>query len=154
MYLKALSIAACIMMLFICKRSAAQTLTTYDSTLARQLGADEYGMRTYVLAILKTGNAKLNKPARDSLQAGHMKNIVRLAAEGKLAVAGPLESNKMNYRGIYVLNVNTLDEARKLVATDPAIAAHVFDIEMYIWYGSAALVQVPQIHAGIQKTKF
>ncbi len=34
----------------------AQTETpVYDSVLARKLGADEYGMKSYVLVILKTG---------------------------------------------------------------------------------------------------
>ncbi len=31
----------------------------YDSTLARQLGADDYGMKTYVLVILKIGTADI-----------------------------------------------------------------------------------------------
>ncbi len=30
----------------------------YDSTLANQLGADERGMKTYVLVMLKTGSGR------------------------------------------------------------------------------------------------
>ena len=60
----------------------------YDSTLARKLGADDYGMKTYVLVILKTGSKEIkDQVLRDSLFAGHFKNIYKMADEGKLAVA-------------------------------------------------------------------
>ena len=59
---------------------AAQTSNPhYDKALADSLGANEYGMKAYVLVILKTGaNTSLAKPASDSLFAGHMKNIMQL----------------------------------------------------------------------------
>ncbi|MBA1993700.1 hypothetical protein, partial [Escherichia coli] len=64
----------------------------YDSTLAKKLGADQIGMKMYVLAILKSGTAiGLTQQQRDSIFAGHMENINRLANEGKLLTAGPLE---------------------------------------------------------------
>ncbi len=79
----------------------SQVNPKYDKTLADSLGADEYGMKMYVLVLLKTGTAKINdKKITDSLFAGHMKNIQRLAGEGKLSVAGPLQKNDKNYRGI------------------------------------------------------
>ncbi len=62
----------------------------YDSTLAAQLGADERGMKMYVLVILKTGpNDVQDKALRDSLFAGHFSNMNRMAKENKLVVAGP-----------------------------------------------------------------
>jgi uncharacterized protein YciI len=112
----------------------------YDSVLARKLGADEYGMKNYVLVILKTGPAIVEPGAkRDSLFKGHMANISRLAAEGKLLVAGPIGENKMSYRGIFILNVRTIDEARALLDTDPTVKEKIFDTELFPWYGSAAL---------------
>lgn len=112
----------------------------YDKKLADSLGSDEYGMKMYVLAILKTGPAQItDKKITDSLFAGHMNNINRLAKEGKLTVAGPFKQNERNYRGIFILNVRTIEEASALVKTDPAVAAGIFDTELYNWYGSAAL---------------
>jgi uncharacterized protein YciI len=112
----------------------------YNKALADSLGADEYGMKMYVLVLLKSGPVKINDKARsDSIFGGHLKNIRRLATEGKLVVAGPLEDNKKGYRGIFILNVKTTEEAGQLLKTDPAIQAKLLDPELYGWYGSAAL---------------
>lgn len=112
----------------------------YDSTLAKSLGADNYGMKSYIFVILKTGTAVIDKKeTRDSLFAGHMKNISRLVKENKLIVAGPFGKNDLQYRGLFILDVKTIEEARELVNTDPAIAAKIFDVELIPWYGSAAL---------------
>ena len=127
----------------------------YDSTLAKKLGADERGMKMYVLAILKTGTATgLTQQQRDNIFAGHFKNINRLAKQGKLLTAGPLEDNSQNYAGIYVFNVSTIEEGKQLVATDPAVQAKVFDFDMFLWYGTAAMLQLPEIHNHIHKYEF
>ena len=125
----------------------------YNAALARRLGADERGMRMYVLAFLKTGTAQV--PAgkeRDALFAGHMANIQRLAKEGKLFLAGPFEKNDQEMRGIFLFNVKTIEEAKRLVETDPAVRAGIFRVEMFLWYGSAALATIPETHAKIDKT--
>ncbi|MEJ8803974.1 YciI family protein [Pontibacter sp. H249] len=113
---------------------------SYNKTLADSLGADDYGMKQYVLAILKTGsNTTTDKEKLNSYFRGHMDNINRLVKEGKLIVAGPLGKNDNAYRGIFILDVKTVEEAQKLVETDPAVKAKIFDVELYPWYGSAAL---------------
>lgn len=127
----------------------------YDSALAESLNADEYGMKKYVLVILKTGSADItDKTVLDSLFAGHMNTIKRLGENGSLAVAGPIGKNENNYRGIFIFNVETIDEAKELVAEDPTINAGVFEVEMYSWYGSAAMMKIPEIHKLIQKKSF
>ena len=68
--------------------------TGYDSALAKRVGADERGMRPYVLVILKSGPTPVPKgEQRDAMFAGHFANIERLAKEGKLVLAGPFEKN-------------------------------------------------------------
>jgi uncharacterized protein YciI len=114
--------------------------TKYNKALADSLGADEYGMKMYVMVILKSGSNKTPDTAvRKQLFQGHMANIRRMAAAGKLVVAGPFEKNAKAYEGIFILNVPTLAEASTLLQTDPAIHAKVLDAELYEWYGSAAL---------------
>ena len=126
--------------------------STYDSVLAKKLKADARGMRMYVLVILKSGEKKYtDKAVQDSLFKGHMDNIKRLADAGMLSVAGPLEKNDKNYRGIFVFNVNTIDEAKKLVDTDPAVKAGIFAYDAFEWYCTAALQQIPAIHKTIEK---
>jgi uncharacterized protein YciI len=127
----------------------------FDPDLAKRLGADERGMKMYILCILKTGpkDAEVKGKERDDIFAGHFANITRLAAEGKLAVAGPFRKNDKSWRGLYILNVATIDEAEKLVALDPAVKAGVFVSEMVPWYGSAAMMVVPETHQRLQKPK-
>ncbi len=127
----------------------------FNQALADSLGADEYGMKSYVLVILKTGKTKLNDKAKtDSLFAGHMSNMGRMVADGKLTVAGPMQKNSNNYRGIFIMNVKTMEEAQKLLETDPAIKAGLLEPELYGWYGSAALPLYLKHHDEVQKTKF
>lgn len=125
--------------------------TTYDSTLAAQLGADQYGMRKYVMASLKRGpNRDWTKEEADSLQRAHLDNIIRMADEGKLVLAGPFFDDG-EVRGIYIFAVNSLEEAEQLTNTDPAIQAGSLVMELREWYGTAALMQIPELSKRIQK---
>ena len=124
----------------------------YDSVLAKKLGGNDNGMKMYIMVILTSGKANItDKAIRDSLFAGHMKNIQRLAAAGKMLVAGPFEKNDLNYRGVFVFNTSSVDETKALVASDPAVTAGVFDAIYLPWYCSAALMEVTRIHEKIQK---
>jgi uncharacterized protein YciI len=126
----------------------------FNEKLANELGADEYGMRTYVMAFLKAGPNKSPTPdSARTLQAAHMANINRLAEEGYLVLAGPFLDNG-TLRGIYVFAVEDIQKAKELTASDPAIKAGTLVMELYPWYGSAALLQLNQLHATIQKTNF
>ncbi|WPO78999.1 YciI family protein [Flavobacterium sp. KACC 22761] len=126
----------------------------YDEALAKSLHADEYGMKKYVFCLLKSGsNTTASKEETQKLFEGHMANINKLAKEGKLAVAGPFMKNDRNYRGIYIFNVETIEEAKALVATDPAIKANLLEAELTPWYCTAALQEIPKMHEKIAKTK-
>lgn len=129
--------------------------SNYDENLAKSLNADDYGMKQYVFCILKTGsNTTATPEERNNYFKGHMENIQRLAKEGKLAIAGPFMKNDKNYRGIFVFNVATVEEAKALVESDPAVVAKIFEYELTPWYCSAALMKVNEIHETIAKTKF
>jgi uncharacterized protein YciI len=123
----------------------------YDAALAARLGADEYGMKKYVLVLLKTGAGKASPEERQKAFAGHMANIKTLAAENKLVLAGPMMSNPQNLAGIFVFNTDNLDAAKAMLAGDPAVTANLLEPEMYVWYGTAALQEVPAEHSKIQK---
>ena len=139
-------------LLLFCNRSHAQSgKVAYDSTLAKKLNADEYGMKKYVMVFLKTGSAtNVPKSKSDSAFAGHMQNINRLAESGKLVVAGPFFKND-KYRGIFILNADSIEEGRKLVESDPAVQAKLLDMDLLMWYGSAALAETLEIHKKIEK---
>lgn len=134
--------------------TSQQPPAEYDAKLASSLGADDYGMKQYVLVILKTGPKKMAAgKERDEMFKGHMANIKRLADEGKLALAGPLDG-KDGWRGLFILAVKTIDEAKKLTETDPVIKEGEMVAEYHTYYGSAALMQVNEIHRKVQKKSF
>ncbi len=131
---------------------AQQGTPAYDKHLADSLGADAYGMKMYVLVILKTGpRPSENKDTVSALFRGHMENMGRLAKAGKLTVAGPMGKNDRNWRGIFILNVKEVEEAEQLLKTDPAIAGGLLEAECYRWYGSAALPMYLPFHEKVQE---
>ena len=123
----------------------------YDSLLALKYGADQYGMRKYVMAFLHRGpNRDLDSAAAAKLQMAHMENIGRMANEGKLALAGPFFGDG-DLRGIYIFNVESIDEAEALTNTDPAIQQGSLKMDLMEWYGSAGLMAVNELHKKISK---
>jgi uncharacterized protein YciI len=128
------------------------TAEGYDEVLAKKLGADQYGMKSYVFVLLKTGpNANLPKAELEKLFKGHMANIGRLADEGKLVLGGPFSKNADHLEGIFIFNVAKVEDATALLKTDPAVAAGALAYEAYGWYGSAALQETVAIHKRIMK---
>lgn len=123
----------------------------YDGALAQTLGSDERGMRSYVLVVLKTGPNKMPEgPARKKMFEGHFANIQRLAADKKLALAGPFDGDD-GWRGMFIFATPDIEQARKFVATDPVIVNGEMVAEYHKFYGSAALMMVNDIHNKIQK---
>jgi uncharacterized protein YciI len=126
----------------------------YNTKLAKRLGADEYGMKSYVIAFLKTGpTPSKDKETAARLQKAHLDNIRRMAEMGKLVLAGPFMDDG-DIRGIYVFDVATLEEARELTHSDPSIRAGALEMELHPWYGSAALPELLKIHEKITLKSF
>jgi len=72
-------------------QNTAQTGTVpYDSALAKKLGADEYGMKEYVMVILSTGQSKIGD---------RMNGIKPLRHTGKILATGP-PKEKLFLRGL------------------------------------------------------
>jgi uncharacterized protein YciI len=126
----------------------------YNAEKAKKLGADELGMRNYVIGFMRAGPIKLtNSKDVALLRKAHLKNMQRLATEGKLLVAGPFTDNK-SMKGFYIFDVASVDEARILTISDPAVRAGALILELHPWYGTAALKEIPGIHKQIQKKGF
>ena len=125
-----------------------------DTLLARELGADEYGMKQYVMAFLKAGpNRSQSQEEAMKLQKAHLDNISRMAKEGTLVLSGPF-LDEGDIRGIYIFNVTTIEDAKALTETDPAIQAGRLVMELHPWYGSAALMKVTEIHSTLPTKDF
>ena len=134
---------------------AQKTNSKYDAELAKKVGADDYGMKSYIFVILKTGtNTSTNKIEVDKAFARHMTNMNTMVEAGKLVVAGPIGENDKNYRGIFILNESDMEKAKILLATDPAIKAKFLDYDIFPWYGSAALSEYLEASHKVWKVGF
>lgn len=144
----------CITNLIFGQESRQSGNPSYDNELANKVGADDLGMRNYILVILKTGPKRVpDGKERDEMFAGHFANIKRLADEGKLVLAGPFDGAE-GWRGLFIFAVPDIGEAKKLTETDPVIIKGEMTAEYRKWYGTAALMLVGDIHEKISKKKF
>lgn len=89
----------------------------------------------YWFVLIKTG---LNKDADSTTKAilfeKHMANINKLYQDGILKAAGPFGENSNQWRGLFIFDCATREDAEKIVQTDPAVAAGLFTVEITPWY--------------------
>ncbi|MEO6167142.1 MAG: YciI family protein [Chitinophagales bacterium] len=91
-------------------------------------------MKTYYLVFLKRGtNRTQDSVTSEKIQEGHMAHLNKMAAEGKMDLAGPLMDDG-DLRGICVYNAGSLEEAKKLAEDDPAVKAGRLIVEIHPWY--------------------
>lgn len=137
------------------KASEATANPNYDEVLAKRLGADDYGMKSYWLVILKTGpNTTTDKAFISESFRGHMENMGKMVEAGKLVVAGPMGKNDKTYRGIFIINdPGTEEEVKTQLQSDPAVKAGLLEAEVYKWYGSAALPEYLPASDKVWKSK-
>ncbi|MCV2355280.1 YciI family protein [Paucibacter sp. B2R-40] len=134
--------------------TTSTTSPIYNAEMASAVGADDYGMKKYVLVVLKTGPSPMPAGAeRSAMFKGHFANINRLAAEGKLALAGPFDGVD-GWRGLFILAVSDIEEAKQLTQTDPVISSGEMVAEYHKYYGSAALMLVNDAHKKLAKKSF
>jgi len=86
--------------------------------------------------MIKTGPKQdFDSAAKAKLFEGHMANINKLYYDGILKVAGPFGKNDFQWRGIFIFDCKTKEEAESYVAGDPAVAAGLFAVDIVPWYG-------------------
>ncbi len=96
----------------------------------------QFDLDTYQFGLLRKGanHGTGTKEEADKVQAGHMANINKMAASGKLMAAGPMADNG-DLRGIFLFKTASLEEAKAMAAEDPAIKAGRLRMDIFTWYG-------------------
>ncbi len=113
------------------------TVNAQDHSSTNEKIPPENQIEKYWFVMIRTGPKNdFDSATRSHLFKGHMDNIKRLYDEGKLKVAGPFDKNDLQWRGIFILDCATKEEAEKLVQSDPAIAAGIFSVDIVPWYTS------------------
>ena len=120
--------------LFIITGSCFAQANTVKKTDTAKKFEPKYEMKQYFLVMLMKGNNRSQDSATAAkIQAGHMANLTRLANEGKIIVAGPFGDDG-NWRGIFIFDCTTKEEAEAYVKTDPAIIAGRLTYEIHPWW--------------------
>ena len=100
---------------------------------------DDHSMRRYVMAFLSRGpNRPATPEASETIFRGHLANIGRLKRGGKILISGPFMDDG-DLKGILLFDTESIEEARDLCDSDPAIAAGVFRVELKPWYGAKGI---------------
>jgi uncharacterized protein YciI len=100
----------------------------------------QYEMTTYVMGLLRKGpkwTPEKNAYTK-AIQEGHMANIQKMAATGKLIVAGPF-SDDGDLRGVFIFKMKSVEEAKAMVDEDPAVKAGRLVVELHPWFAAAGL---------------
>lgn len=105
------------------------------------------------MAFLKRGpNRDLTEEEANNLQRQHLDNIHKMAEDGTLLLAGPFLDDG-DVRGIYIFNIESVEEAQKIAESDPAVKAGSLVLEIRPWYGSGAVMKINELHQQIAKIK-
>lgn len=98
---------------------------------------EAYEMTTYQVAFLRKGPAWTPAETEEvkAIQKGHMENIRRMGATGKLLIAGPFVDDG-DLRGMFIFRVDTLEEAKALADQDPAVKAGRLVLEWHPWFAA------------------
>lgn len=101
--------------------------------LSAQKKSEEDNLKPYFFVILKKGPHRDQDSAMAAqIQKGHIDSINKLAAAGKLNVAGPfLDEGEM--RGIFIFDSSSEEEVRSFVDNDPAVKAGRLVYEIHPW---------------------
>ena len=117
-----------------------------------KIGPGGYEMTTYYVGFLYRG-AKWTPeetPETRKIQEGHMANIRKMGTEGKLVIAGPFTDNS-DLRGLYVFRAGSIEEAKALVESDPAVQSGRLRFELHPWYAAKNITVTPRKEDGRPK---
>lgn len=120
------------------------SLTCLMSTAYSQEIAEDPPMEIvkYYFVELITNEERANIPQNevDSIQNAHMANIGDMIKNKKLVLAGPFEDGG----GIFILQVNSIEEAEKLCQADPAVSAGRLKTKIRPWYTTKGVFTLEQ----------
>ncbi len=119
------------------KMCAALALFLPLAGLLRAEEPPKFEMTTYQVAFLRKGPnwTPAETPETKAIQEGHMANIRKMGATGKLLIAGPFEDGG-DLRGMFIFRVETLEEAKAMAEQDPAVKAGRLVLEWHPWFAA------------------
>jgi uncharacterized protein YciI len=95
------------------------------------------GRQPYYVVFLRPNPARKPIPQaeRERIQAAHMANIRRMADDGVLVAAGPMDDKTLTISGVFVFRTGSLAQARGIAAMDPTVAEGRNTVDVHPWRG-------------------
>ena len=96
---------------------------------------NDHKLVQFQMAIMKKGPNwnSMTTEARNATRQQHLANVISLMNSGKVVIAGPF-NDSTDLAGIFVYRVSSPDEAKALVASDPAVKAGLMVGEVHPWF--------------------
>jgi len=88
--------------------------------------------RFWLVHLMKGPNRNQDSASQVKIQAAHIANIVRLAKEGKIIMAGPIGVGEL--QGIFLMNCKDSTEVESFVKTDTAVITGRLIMKYYPWW--------------------
>jgi uncharacterized protein YciI len=97
--------------------------------------------RVYYLVFIRPDPARTTRPLeeRQRIMDRHMAYIHKMADDGVLAAAGPMDDTPTTISGIFVIKADSLAEAQAIAAKDPTITEHRNTIDTHPWRAPAGI---------------
>jgi len=113
---------------------------SWYTTPAQDKTADGWEMTTYYVVLLTRGPKWTPQETDETkrIQEEHLANVHKMFEAGKLILAGPFTDGG-NLRGIFVLQVGSLEEAKAMANADPAVKAGRLSVEVHPWYSAKGI---------------
>ena len=89
--------------------------------------------RFWLVHLMKGPNRNQDSASRVKIQSAHIANIVRLAKEGKIIMAGPIGVED-ELQGIFLMNCKDSTEVESFVKTDTAVITGRLIMKYYPWW--------------------
>lgn len=100
-------------------------------------------MKTYLMVFLNEGpNREQIESEASQIQKDHLAYLTKMYQEGVLLMAGPFKDDQ-KIKGILVLNITQIEEAKAIVEQDPAIKAGRLIAEYHLWYTKSGTITLP-----------
>jgi uncharacterized protein len=97
-------------------------------------------MTHYVLGLFRRPPdlAPISEKEVDRIQEAHLAHLRHLRETGDLIAVGPLEED-VEIRGILIFSTSSVERARELMESDPAVTNGRLILNLYTWYAPAGL---------------
>lgn len=115
-------------------QNSVKSKTSVKPEQSKDKRIDEQGeMKTYYMVFLVKGDKRDQDSATAAkIQSQHLEHLTKMWNEGKMDIAGPF-LDEDDTRGVCVYNVKTIEEAKSLAESDPAVKSGRLKVVVRPW---------------------